>query len=132
MALRLGKGYCSARSANLKQSFVSKTTSDVNEKIFIEIMYQYPSSLQKFIGLANKTRVEDICKQLIYAQTQAFNNYGFLHMDLHLGNVLCNKSLEKGKEKKIKYIFPQKASLSRLNLNSDQEIFMDMTKKYMK
>ena len=88
------KGYC-------------KPTSDINEKIFIEIMYQYPSSLQKYIGLLNKTRVEDICKQLIYAQTQTFNNYGFLHMDLHLGNILRSKSLKKGKEKKISYVFPR-------------------------
>ena len=65
-----------------------------NEEIMLEIMKKYKGSLTNLIGKQNKTMVEHILKQLIYAQLNAFEKIGFLHMDMHLGNILYDSKLD--------------------------------------
>ena len=64
-----------------------------NEEIMLEIMKKYKGSLTNSIGKQNKTMVEHILKQLIYGQLNAFEKIGFLHMDMHLGNILYDSKL---------------------------------------
>ena len=88
------KGFCSANKDDKE-----------NEKVIIEIMCKYDTSLNSYIGTFNKDNVEHIMKQLIYAQLNAFEKYGFLHMDIHLGNIMFNKQ---NKNIELKYFFHKK------------------------
>ncbi len=63
-----------------------------NNIISIEIMKKYKNgSLFKFQNKLNKDQVVNILQQLTLAQIHAYSNVGFIHNDLHLGNILIHK-----------------------------------------
>ena len=96
-----------------------------NEEVFIEIMPKYTQSLINHLNKLRKERVENIAKQLILAQLNAFNLYGFMHMDIHLGNILCGPSLTEPKE--IIYTFPSNTYYNKTHIYKiivDREVFI--------
>ncbi len=64
---------------------------------------KYNSTLNNYIGKLNKTTVENITKQLILSQLNAFNYCGFLYMDINLNDILTNGYSKN--EKLLKYTF---------------------------
>lgn len=78
---------------------------DVGEEIMLEIMYKYKNSIYHKRKQLNKQMVEHILKQLIFAQLYAFEKYGFLHMDIHLFNIMYG---EKSDSIELKYEFNKK------------------------
>lgn len=67
-------------------------TKDNNKIITLEIMKKYKNgSLFKFQNKLNKGQVVNILEQLTLAQIHAYSNVGFVHNDLHLGNILIHK-----------------------------------------
>ena len=61
--------------------------------ITLEIMKKYKNgSLNKYINKLELDQVINIIKQLLLAQIHIFNKTGFLHNDIHLGNILIEKS----------------------------------------
>lgn len=63
---------------------------DSNTNIILEIMVKYNCSLNDYIKdkILTYEIIRPILKQLLLAQLHAFDNYGFVHMDMHLGNIL--------------------------------------------
>ena len=124
---------CIESSINIDTNYVNikgfclpdKTDSASNEEIFIEIMPKYSESLTNRLGKLRKDRVENIAKQLILAQLNAFNIYGFMHMDIHLGNILCGPALTEFKE--IVYTFPANTYYNKTctyKVITDKEVFI--------
>ena len=69
--------------------------ADSGDFITMEIMKKYRhGSLNKYINKLELSEVINILKQLLLAQLYIFNNTGFLHNDIHLGNILVKKSKE--------------------------------------
>ena len=63
------------------------------KNITLEIMKRYHNgSLNTLINLLDLDKFTNILKQLILAQINAFFKYGFVHNDLHLGNILFETS----------------------------------------
>ena len=74
---------------------------DSGDIITLEIMKRYKSgSLNKYKNKLELNEVINIMKQLLLAQIIAFNKTGFLHNDIHLGNILVEKTKE---QENIKY-----------------------------
>ncbi len=66
-------------------------TEDNNKIITLEIMKKYKNgSLFKFQNKLNKDQVVNILQQLTLAQIHVYSKTGFLHNDLHLGNILIH------------------------------------------
>jgi predicted unusual protein kinase regulating ubiquinone biosynthesis (AarF/ABC1/UbiB family) len=79
------KTYCSFCNAK----------ADSGDFITMEIMKKYRhGSLNKYINKLELSEVINILKQLLLAQLYIFNKTGFLHNDIHLGNILVKKSKE--------------------------------------
>jgi len=89
----------------VKSYCMQKTTNIVTEEISIEIMYKYKNTLHPKRGLLNKDTVEHIMKQLIFGQLNAFQKIGFLHMDIHLYNIMY---ADKTNEIELNYLFSHK------------------------
>lgn len=80
---------------NIK-GFCNKSKDDCsNVKIVIEIMKRYKNSLHNYERRIKIDRFENYLKQCILAQLNAFNLVGFLHNDIHLGNILVERVIEK-------------------------------------
>jgi hypothetical protein len=67
----------------------------------------YDYSLYKNLGKMNLIDIKPILKQLFLCQLHAFNACGFLHMDIHLGNILVKEYSSKKKDK-LKYLINKK------------------------
>jgi hypothetical protein len=64
-----------------------------NYKILLELQEYYKiGSLNKYIGKISLKELNKILRQLIYAQLEVFSLYGFVHNDVHLGNILLDYS----------------------------------------
>lgn len=59
--------------------------------ITLEIMKKYSYSLNKLEKKLDIAHFEQILKYLLLIQLELFNLYGFIHKDIHLGNVLVEK-----------------------------------------
>ncbi len=71
-------------------------TKDNNVKITLELMKYYKDgSLKQYVNELTIKDIKHILKQLLYCQLELFDNYGFLHNDIHLGNILLQKSTDK-------------------------------------
>ena len=98
---------CDESTINLESKYIESNgfcsaNKDDKEQVIIEIMYKYDTSLNSRLGTLNKDNVEHIMNQLIYAQLNAFEKYGFLHMDIHLSNIMFNNE---NKNTELKYFF---------------------------
>jgi hypothetical protein len=62
-----------------------------NQLITLEIMRKYESSLKKYESSVNLKTVIHFTKYLLLLQLELFNTYGFVHNDIHLGNILIKK-----------------------------------------
>jgi hypothetical protein len=62
-----------------------------NQLITLEIMRKYESSLKKYESSLNLKTVIHFTKYLLLVQLELFNKYGFVHNDIHLGNILIKK-----------------------------------------
>ena len=125
---------CNESSINIETNYVNIKgfclpdkidSASFSDEIFIEIMPKYSESLLVRLGKLKKNRVENIAKQLILAQLNAFNIYGFMHMDIHLGNILCGPVLTESKE--IVYTFPANTYYNktcRYKVVTDREVFI--------
>ena len=65
-----------------------------NENIFInlEIMKKYKHSLLKYQNKLNLETVKQILLYLLNMQYELYYNYGFVHRDIHLGNIFIEKN----------------------------------------
>lgn len=84
------KGYCNSNQSQTE-----------NIKITLEIMRLYSNSLTKYIKKLNMLDIKQYFKQLIYAQLHIFDKIGFIHNDIHLGNILIKK---KSEDEELNYI----------------------------
>jgi hypothetical protein len=57
--------------------------------------YYKEGSLNQYVNKLTIKDIKKILKQLLYCQLELFNKYGFLHNDIHLGNILLYTSNEK-------------------------------------
>jgi thiamine kinase-like enzyme len=62
-----------------------------NIKLTLEIMKLYDGSLTKYIQKLNIDKLKNVLEQLVYAQINIFDKIGFIHNDIHLGNILIKK-----------------------------------------
>lgn len=62
-----------------------------NQLITLEIMRRYESSLNKYNDSLNEKTMIHFLKYLLHIQLELFDTYGFVHNDMHLGNVLIRK-----------------------------------------
>lgn len=84
-------------------SFCDVIDNDNNKVITLEIIKKYKNgSLFKFQNKLNKNQVVNILEQLLLAQIHAYSKVGFVHNDLHLGNILIHK-LKKPIETKYEF-----------------------------
>ena len=58
-------------------------------------MKKYSYSLNKFEKTLDITQFEHLLKYTLLIQLELFNLYGFIHKDLHLGNILVGKNKTK-------------------------------------
>ncbi len=68
--------------------------------ITIEIMKRYPGNISDFSGKLSIEQTKNILAQLINAQLNVFYKYGFVHNDIHNGNILYEYS-----NKNTKYLY---------------------------
>lgn len=69
---------------------------DDNDKIItIEVMKRYIGSFNKLQKKLNIIEFKKILGQLINAQINVFYKFGFVHNDIHLGNILYDISIKK-------------------------------------
>jgi serine/threonine protein kinase len=80
----------------------SKHTDKDNQIISLEIMKRYSSSLRKYEGSLKLKQMIIYLKYLLLIQIELFNKYGFVHNDIHLGNILLKKIK---KPESFKFIF---------------------------
>jgi len=69
----------------------SKHTDEDKQIISLEIMKKYSSSLRKYEGKLKLKTMIFYLKYLLFIQIELFNKYGFVHNDIHLGNILLKK-----------------------------------------
>lgn len=80
----------------------SNHTDKDNQLISLEIMKRYSSSLRKYEGKLKLKPMIIYLKYLLLIQIDLFNKYGFVHNDIHLGNILLKKEEN---PKTFKFIF---------------------------
>jgi len=68
------------------------TINDDNIKINLEIMKKYKHSLNHYEKKCNLETVKIIIKYLLNMQYELYYKYGFIHNDIHLGNILIEKT----------------------------------------
>lgn len=75
--------------------FCNATHIDEDKQLIsLEIMKKYNSSLKKYEEKLKLTPMIHYLKYLLLIQIDLFNNYGFTHNDIHLGNILVKKERE--------------------------------------
>ncbi len=62
-----------------------------NIKVLIEVIDKYESSISKFINYLKLSDIESFLSQILLCQLNAFESIGFLHNDIHLGNILIKR-----------------------------------------
>jgi len=70
------------------------TINDNNIKINLEIMKKYKHSLKRYERRCNLETVKLILRYLLNMQYELYYKYGFIHNDIHLGNILIEKTDE--------------------------------------
>lgn len=68
------------------------TINDDNSKINLEIMKKYNHSLKRYEKTCDLETVKLILKYLLNIQYELYYKYGFVHNDIHLGNILIEKA----------------------------------------
>jgi hypothetical protein len=63
----------------------------------IEIMKLYQGSLNDYLNKLNLFEIENLLKQILLCQLHIYSKIGFLHNDIHLGNILV-KIIDESKE----------------------------------
>lgn len=59
-----------------------------NIEVVLEIMKLYDGSLNQFPNNLNLQEIKKMLKQMIFCQLHIYNKIGFVHNDIHLGNIL--------------------------------------------
>ena len=99
-----------------------------NKNITLEIMKRYNNgSLEKFTNHMNIEQFTNVIKQLILSQLHIFNKYGFIHNDLHLGNILTESFLN------TNYTLNYKIKEENITTNTNFKIIIsdfDQSKSY--
>jgi len=74
--------------------FCSKNENDSNSdiNIILEIMKLYTHRLVEYKNTLNLDEIKSILQQLIFALMYAFESSGFIHADLHIENILLNRT----------------------------------------
>lgn len=65
-------------------------SDEYNTQIVLEIMKKYSGSLNEYVNKLNLDIVKLILQQLLLSQLEVFEKHAFIHMDIHLGNILIN------------------------------------------
>lgn len=82
--------------------FCTQHGSDAdNTKINLEVMKTYSHSLKKYTNRLDLNIVKLFLLQIVMAQLNAFDKCGFIHNDMHLGNILIDK--KSNETKKVTY-----------------------------
>jgi len=73
--------------------FCSHDTNDANNiTINIEIMKKYKNTLKRFTNKLSTEHVKNIMRYLLNMQIELFRLYGFIHQDIHPGNIFIEKT----------------------------------------
>lgn len=81
--------------ANYKEvlGFCNSSHTDTNSQLIsLEIMEKNYSSLRRYESTLKLDPMLVYLKYILLIQLELFNNYGFTHNDMHLGNVLVKKT----------------------------------------
>ena len=62
-----------------------------NQMVHLELMKKYTNSLNEFIDELSLKKTIKIIRQIICIQLELFCSYGFIHGDIHSGNILVSK-----------------------------------------
>jgi hypothetical protein len=73
----------------IKCSLEAETETE-NIEIVLEIMKLYNSSLNKYFDKLNLSKIKILLKQILLCQLHIYEKIGFVHNDIHLGNILLN------------------------------------------
>jgi serine/threonine protein kinase len=63
-----------------------------NITINIEIMKKYKNTLRRYTNKLSTENVKNIMRYLLNMQIELFRLYGFIHRDIHLGNIFIEKT----------------------------------------
>ena len=74
--------------------FCSSNPSESDPLITLEIMKLYKNKLSDHKHSLNINEIKPILKKLIFGLLNAFEHTGFIHGDLHIDNILINKTEE--------------------------------------
>jgi hypothetical protein len=84
--------------------FCNKDKSEIeNINITLEIMKLYQGSLSEYINKFNLSEVEVLMKQILLCQMHIYEKIGFLHNDIHLGNILIKIIKESKEPEELQY-----------------------------
>ena len=61
-----------------------------NIEVVLEIMKLYYGSLNKYLEKLNLSKIKVLLKQILLCQLHIYEKIGFLHNDIHLGNILLS------------------------------------------
>lgn len=80
---------------NDQKSYCNNNKDSIdNIKILLELQDYYKrGSLNEYINKLSLIDIKNILTQLLLSQLEVFKLYGFVHNDLHLGNILIDKSI---------------------------------------
>ncbi len=113
-------GFCKANPSDNK----TDNQSSNNLLITLEIMKLYKHKLSDYYQALGLDEIKLYMKQLIFALLHAFEACGFIHGDLHIGNILLNQT----NNIKLNYIINK----HNYSINTDAEcIIMDFDRSVL-
>jgi len=103
-------------------------STDTNTEITLEIMKKYKRSLTEYVKKLNLNAIKPLLQQILFAQLNAFEKTGFLHNDVHLGNILFD--FKQNEEVELKYSFDKNNYVIKTHwivilMDFDKSIIMD-------
>ena len=129
------KEFCSGNKDNndVMSNFIEHKVFE--EDVTLEIMKYYKKgSINNLPKTNNLSPLKKILDQLICAQLEAFYKYGFLHNDIHKGNILFEESVFKYSFSLSKYykpiIFDEKHKFVLTDFNNSELLHPIYRKEY--
>ena len=96
-----------------KNTYFCSSKPDSKDIITLELMNRYNGSLSSHEGKFALEKYISLLQQILLAQIVAFEKYGFIHNDLHLGNILYKMH---NNEIRIEYMIKNKNIIVKDNV----------------
>jgi serine/threonine protein kinase len=75
-----------------KGGVVDKMKDNKYEMIHLELIKKYPNSLNEFIESLSVNKTKILLRYVLCIQLDLFCSYGFIHNDIHPGNIMIDKT----------------------------------------